>query len=77
MSLGLHAIVYTTIDGGKFHFLGAGGHSTRDKFEEVKSNGYITTRIHGDEVLVTVKYVALLKVEDDFDFVLGRSREAE
>ncbi len=69
-------VVYTTETGGFFRQVDILGWSTPEKFREMKEAGVVpVVQRDGSIGEVKIKYLALLKVEDDFDFVLDCRRE--
>lgn len=68
-----HFMVFTTEEGGHFHAMPC----SPEKYEEYRSTGTIQLR-PGDDVPpppADLVFVALCKIEDHFDFILGGPRQ--
>lgn len=74
-------ILYTEEQGGDFRIVDkvVAKHDPQDTeefFNETKKSGILLFTVGDRTIRIKPKYMALVEVADDFDFVLGRARDS-
>lgn len=69
-------ILYTEEEGGDFHYIAKhSDEETRQLFEDSVKARYLIHQIGDRTIRVAPAYMILAEIVEDFDFVLGRTRQ--